>query len=119
MHNTAQSPPIIAVADTKAKAREQAAKSDRGASALSLVKSARNQTLEARQCELAGDLKGALEAYIKAATLAKLCMDSAEFRAEIQPGKRGVLCNEFTDFTQVSGIICVRGRPVICGLRLL
>lgn len=57
----------------------------------------------AQSCERTEDLKGALSAFTKAASLTQVFMDTAEFKAENVPGKRGVLWKELTDFQQVSG----------------
>lgn len=106
MKNGLQSPrstsEIMSVSDIKEKAKENAHKIARGASALSLIRTARTQTLTAQECELSGDLKGALSAFIKAGTLAQMFMDTAEFKVESGHGKKGVLYKEFQDFTQVS-----------------
>ena len=83
------------------KAKENVQKEARGASPLSLIKSARTQSGKAKDCELKGDLKGTLNAVTKAASLAQMCMDSPEFIAEGR-GKRGVLHKEFTEFMEVS-----------------
>ena len=91
----------ISVAEIREKAIQQAQKVSKGASAVSLIKSARGQVSLAHACEDAGDLKGALSAFTKAASLAKTVMDSAEFKAENVPGKKGIIWKEFTDFQQV------------------
>lgn len=104
MHDASRSPHDPSpsrISDLKETAKETAHKLAKGASAISLIRTARNQTLAARECELVSDWKGALGALIKAGTLAQMCMDSAEFNAESAPGKKGVLYKEFMDFTQV------------------
>lgn len=93
----------ISVAEIREKAIQQAQKVSKGASAVSLIKSARGQVSLAHACEDAGDLKGALSAFTKAASLAKTVMDSAEFKAENVPGKKGIVWREFTDFQQHAG----------------
>jgi ubiquitin carboxyl-terminal hydrolase 8 len=107
MHNGLQTPrstnELISISEIKEKAMENAHKVARGASAMSLIKTARVQVLAAQEYELSGDLKGALSALIKAGTLAQMLMNSAEFGAESAPGKKGVLYKEFSDFSQVSG----------------
>jgi hypothetical protein len=85
------------VADIKLNAREAVNREARGASAITLIKIARAQTLSAREHEAKGDLRNALASFIKAATLAKMAMDSTEFAQ-----KGGVLRNELTDFVEVS-----------------
>jgi ubiquitin carboxyl-terminal hydrolase 8 len=92
----------ISVAEIKERAIQQAQRASRGASAVSLIRSAKGQISLAQSCESAGDLKGALSAFTKAASLTQVFMDSAEFKAETLPGKRAVLWKELTDFQQVS-----------------
>lgn len=89
------------VADIKLKAKEAVNKEARGASAISLIKTARAQILSAKDYEANGDLRSALSSFIKAATLAKMAMDSTEYVQE-QRTKGGVLRNELTDFLEVS-----------------
>ncbi|CCM01336.1 uncharacterized protein FIBRA_03385 [Fibroporia radiculosa] len=90
------------VADIKEVAKEQA-KKVRGATAISLLKGARSQIHHADDCELAGDLKGALSAITKAVSLVQMFMDSAEFKIETQPGRKGVLVRDLLDFQQHEG----------------
>ncbi|KAI0924296.1 hypothetical protein AcW2_005215 [Taiwanofungus camphoratus] len=90
------------VAEIKEVAKEQAQKV-RGASAISLLKTARGQIMLAQAREGEGDLKGALSALTKAASLAQMFMDSSEFKQESQPGKKGVLVKDFLDFQQHEG----------------
>lgn len=103
---------LTTVSEIKERARESVEKAAKGASAMSMIKSARNQALIAQECELGGDFRGALGAYIKAGALAKMVLDSAEFRAEAEPGKKGVLFHEFTDFTKV-GILLLNCDAVL------
>jgi len=89
------------VAEIKEKARDSVQREARGVSALTLIKTARNQSLNARTLEEKGDLKNALDAVTKSAKLAQMFMDSAEFVAEKQHGKHGMLYREFNDFILV------------------
>ena len=93
----------LSVTEIKEQAKQQVQRGTRGASALTLIHSAKGQVSLAQSREGAGDLKGALSAFTKAASLTRVFMDSAEFKAENIPGKRGVLWREFSDFQQVSG----------------
>jgi len=93
----------MSIAEIKEQAKQQVQRGSRGASAHSLIRSAKGQISLALSREGAGDLKGALSAFTKAASLTQVFMDSAEFKAESVPGKRGLLWREFTDFQQVSG----------------
>ena len=91
----------MTVAEIKERAIQQAQRASRGSSAISLIRSAKGQISLAQSCESAGDLKGALSAFTKAASLTQVFMDTADFKAESVPGKRGVLWKEFTEFQQV------------------
>ncbi|KAI0701502.1 hypothetical protein BC835DRAFT_1323013 [Cytidiella melzeri] len=90
------------VADIKAAAKEQAQKV-RGASATSLLRSARDQIQLAKAKEGEGELREALSALTKAASLATMFMDTHEFKQEIK-GKKGVLTVDFKNFQQHEGI---------------
>jgi hypothetical protein len=92
----------MSVAEIKERAIQQAQRASRGSSAISLIRSAKGQISLAQSCESAGDLKGALSAFTKAASLTQVFMDTADFKAESVQGKRGVLWKEFTEFQQVS-----------------
>lgn len=92
------------ITEIKEKAKEDARKAARGASAMSLIKFARVKSLNGQECELSGDLRGALNAYITSGTLAQMAMETVEYKMESQPGKKGVLFKEFFDFSQVSTI---------------
>ena len=98
------------VADIKLHAREAVNREARGASAITLIKTARAQTLSAKEHEAKGDLRNALASFIKAATLAKMAMDSNEFAQETRT-KGGVLRNELTDFVEVSPSIIQPDTP--------
>ncbi|KIJ65500.1 hypothetical protein HYDPIDRAFT_27500 [Hydnomerulius pinastri MD-312] len=93
----------LTVAEVKEKAKEEARNAARGVSAISLIKSARNQSQLARVHENDGDLKGALGALLKAGSLAHMVMNSSEFIAESKAGKHGVLYREFVDFQKHDG----------------
>ncbi|KAH9059441.1 hypothetical protein EDB83DRAFT_2552313 [Lactarius deliciosus] len=79
----------MSVSEIKERAIQQAQRASRGSSAISLIRSAKGQISLAQSCESAGDLKGALSAFTRA--------------AESVPGKRGVLWKEFTEFQQREG----------------
>jgi ubiquitin carboxyl-terminal hydrolase 8 len=91
----------MSVAEIKQQAKQQAQRGSRGVSVLSLIRSAKGQISLAQAREGAGDLKGALSAFTKAAVFTQVFMESAEFEAENIPGKRGVLWKEFSEFQQV------------------
>ncbi|KAI0352107.1 cysteine proteinase [Trametes cingulata] len=90
------------VAEIKESAKETAHQA-RGASAPTLLRAARSQIQLAQAREHNGDLKGALSALTKAASLVQMLMDTPEFRADSQAGKKGALFREFMDFQQTDG----------------
>jgi len=73
----------------------------KGASSLTLLKSARSQNKTAHDLESRGEIQEALSCYSKVAALAKMVMDSAEFAAESRSGKGGVLRQQLTEFLEV------------------
>jgi ubiquitin carboxyl-terminal hydrolase 8 len=93
-------PDKIPVADIKSKAKEAVNREARGVSPITLIKTARAQILSAKEHEANGDLRSALASFIKAATLAKMAMDSNEYQ-EIR-SRGGILRNELNDFLEVS-----------------
>ncbi|KAF9474821.1 cysteine proteinase [Pholiota conissans] len=92
----------LSVAEIKAKAKEGVTKEARGVSAITLIKTARSQILSAKEHEARGDLKAAFASYIKAATLAKMTLDSPEYVQEAK-GKGGVIRKELNDFLEHDG----------------
>jgi hypothetical protein len=64
------------VVEIKERAIQQAQRASRGASAISLIRSAKGQIWLARACENAGDLKGAPIAFTKAASLSQVFTDA-------------------------------------------
>lgn len=84
----------------------------RGASATSLLTSARSQIRLAQAKENEGDLKGALSALTKSASLVQLLLDTPEFKADSHAGKKGVLFKEFMDFQQVRTLVLERVQPI-------
>ncbi|KAI0339681.1 cysteine proteinase [Trametopsis cervina] len=90
------------VAEIKAAAREQAQKAARGASAITLLRTARDQIHTARAKEGESDLRGALSALTKAVSLAQLYMDTTEMKQEIS-GKKGSFMRDLLDFQQREG----------------
>ncbi|KAI0832093.1 cysteine proteinase [Trametes gibbosa] len=90
------------VAEIKESAKETAHQA-RGASAPVLLKFARSQIQSAQVRENEGDLKGALSELTKAASLVQMLMDTPEFRADSQAGKKGMLFKDFMAFQQTDG----------------
>ena len=89
----------MSVAEIKESATRNVKVHARGASVLSLLKTARNQAIQGYASEREGDLKGALKALWTAAQLTSTLLGSAEGRAELE--KKGELWKEFVDFQQV------------------
>ncbi|KAF8902399.1 hypothetical protein CPB84DRAFT_1746670 [Gymnopilus junonius] len=92
----------LSIPEIKQKAREGVNKEARGVSAITLIKTARTQILYAKECEARGDLRSALGSYIKAASLAKMTMDSPEYVQEGK-GKGGVVRKELNDLLENDG----------------
>ena len=101
----------LTVAEVKEKIKEDVRKAVKGASAISLIKSARTQSQQARIHENQGDLNAAFGPLLRAGILAHMFMNSAEFLAENKPGRHGVLCKEFIDFQKVDIYLV----SLICG----
>lgn len=89
----------MSVAEIKNRAKESVSKDARGFSALTLIKSAHTQLSLGKNHESKSELKGALSAYIKAASLASMTMDSSEYKSE--RGKSGVVRKELQEFMEV------------------
>ena len=90
----------LSAAEIKTKAKEGVNKEARGVSAITLIKTARTQIISAREYEIRGDLRAAYASYIKAATLAKMTMDSPEYVQETKT-RGGVIRKELNDFLEV------------------
>ncbi|TFK29579.1 cysteine proteinase [Coprinopsis marcescibilis] len=97
--NGSRSQDEMSVSEIKAKAKDQVQREGRGASAMSLIKIARVQLQNAKDYENRGDLKSALDHYIKAASLTKMAMDSPEFAQD----SKGTIRNEWNDFWKNEG----------------
>lgn len=91
----------MSVAEIRENAVQHAQSVFKTASPLHIIRGARSQLDHARVCDANGDLKGAYAAFTKAGTLARMVMDTDEFKTEMTPGKKGVLWNEFQTFSQV------------------
>ncbi|KAH7890898.1 hypothetical protein F5I97DRAFT_1975992 [Phlebopus sp. FC_14] len=104
MHNGSLTPSgNMTIAELKENAKEGARKAAKGVSAISLIKSARSQLQLAQTSENTGDLRGAFGALWKAVSLATMAMNSAEYLAESQSGKHGLLYKEVFDFQKREG----------------
>ncbi|KAL5536690.1 DOA4 [Sanghuangporus sanghuang] len=75
----------------------------RGASAISLLRSARDQAITGASLEAEGALRGAYRALLLCAQLSQAVLGHAEFKAESQ-GKKGVVWNEWEDFQRRYGM---------------
>ncbi|KAI6164667.1 hypothetical protein EDD17DRAFT_1561941 [Pisolithus thermaeus] len=93
----------FSISEIKEKAKEDARRSAKGVSAISLLRAARSQLQSAQSYEDTGDLKNALSALLKAGSLAAMVMNSNEFTNESRPGKHGVLYRECVDFQKTDG----------------
>lgn len=95
------------VADIKERAKEKALSvaKTKGISATSLMRVAQDTAFEARKAEDSGDLKKSLELWVQASSLASSLFDTADFKAEASPGKRGAIYKEVTEWMQVSALV--------------
>jgi ubiquitin carboxyl-terminal hydrolase 8 len=89
----------MSVADIKNRAKETVRREANKGSAVSLINVARDFILRAKEKETLGDLHGALENYIKTATLLRMTMDSTEFKQE---KGQGVVRKAVQDFLSVN-----------------
>ncbi|KAL0953949.1 hypothetical protein HGRIS_005110 [Hohenbuehelia grisea] len=93
----------MSIQDILNNAREKVQRETRGATAMTMIKTARRQALQGKDYETRGNLKGALAAYTQALVLAKHTVDSSEMTAENRAGKGGMLKKEFNDFFAQEG----------------
>lgn len=89
----------MSVAEIKNRAKESVSKDARGFPARTLIKSAHMQLSLAKNHESKSELKSALSAYIKAASLASMTMESSEYSSE--RGKSSVVRKELQEFMEV------------------
>jgi len=91
------------VADIKERAKEKAfsVTKGRGISAHSLMRVAQDLASEAQIAEDSGDLKKSLGLWVQASGLLSALFDTADYKAEAQPGKR----KEVTEWMQVSTLL--------------
>jgi len=95
------------VADIKERAKEKALSVSRtkGITATSLMRLAQDSAFEARKVEDSGDLKKSLELWVQASSLTSALFDTADYKAEASPGKRGAIYKEVTEWMQVSALV--------------
>lgn len=101
------------VAEIKERAKERAfsVSKTKGISATSLMRVAQDSAFDAQKAEDSGDLKKSLELWVQASSLLSALFDAADYKAEAQPGKRGAIYREVTDWMQV------RASLVLCSKR--
>lgn len=87
--------------EIKEKAQETVKKEAKNASPLVLIRIAKSQMLKAQEYETNGDLKNALSALTKVASLTRIIMSSPEYKEE-QKVRKGVVTQEFMEFFKVS-----------------
>jgi len=95
------------VADIKERAKERAFSVTRskGISATSLMHVAQDSAFEAQRAEDSGDLKKSLGLWVQASSLLSALFDAADFKADAQPGKRGAVYKEVTEWMQASASV--------------
>lgn len=94
----------VTVAEIKERAKERAfsVTKSKGISATSLMRVAQDSAFDAQKAEDSGDLKKSLELWVHASSLLSALLDTADYKAEAQPGKRGAINKEVTEWIQVS-----------------
>ena len=88
------------VTEIKEKVRVNVQKAVRGASALSILRIARDQAAQGVTLEDDGDIPGALRCCLTAEQLSQRVYEHPEFKQE-KEGKRGVVWKELADFQKV------------------
>lgn len=83
----------------KEDAREKAGRLSRNAAAITLIRSAKQQSQRADQARAGHDLEEALSALMMAGVLTRAFMNTEEFKREGQA--KGVLYKEFQEFSTV------------------
>ncbi|EJC99956.1 cysteine proteinase [Fomitiporia mediterranea MF3/22] len=86
----------LTVAEIKDKVRN-AVKEIRGASAISLLRTAGDRAAAGAAYEAVGDLRAAYRALFSSAQITQVIMDHPEFKQEAN-GKKGVVWNEWSEF---------------------
>ena len=95
------------VADIKERAKERAfsvAKA-KGISATSLMRVAQDSAFEAQKAEDSGDLKRSLGQWVQASSLLSALFEAPDYKAEAQPGKKGAIYKEVTEWMHVSALL--------------
>ncbi|KAL4264076.1 Ubiquitin-specific protease doa4 [Pleurotus pulmonarius] len=85
------------ISEITSSAKDAVNRETRGATPMSMIKTARRQVQQGKDYEVRGDLKSALAAYTQAAALAKMTLDHPEMK------KGGGLKKEFNDFFEHEG----------------
>ncbi|KAJ3889962.1 ubiquitin carboxyl-terminal hydrolase 4 [Lentinula edodes] len=111
---TSSSSPTESIALLKQEAQLSVQASAKGASAMALLRTARNQYLLATNCETQGDLKGAFIAFMKAASLAQMIFGTAEWSQNGQ----NALKRELKDFMEKDKNVRSRLKAVEAKLRM-
>lgn len=95
------------VADIKERAKEKAfsVAKTKGISATSLMRVAQELAFEAQKAEDSGDLKKGLGLWVQASSLLSALYDTADYKAESKPGRKGAIYKEVTDWMQVSFLV--------------
>ena len=97
------------VADIKERAKENASTvtKAKGISAISLMRLAQDLAFGAQKAEDSGDLKKSLELWVQASSLLSALYDTADYKAESKPGKKGAIYKEVTEWMQVSPLVAL------------
>ena len=100
------------VAEIKERAKEKAfsVAKTKGISTTSLKNVAQGTAIEAQTAEDSGDLKKSLELWVQASCLLSALFETADFKAEALPGKKGAVYKEVTEWMQVSVLVVWAAR---------
>ena len=95
------------VVDIKERAKEKAfsVSKTKGISAISLMRLAQDSASEAQKAEDSGDLKKSLGLWVQASTLLSGLYETADYKTESKPGKKGAVYKEVTDWMRVRALV--------------
>lgn len=95
------------VAEIKERAKEKALSvtKTKGISAISLMRVAQELAFEAQRAEDSGDLKRSLGLWVQASSLLSGLYETADYKAESKPGKKGAVYKEVSEWMQVSTLV--------------
>ncbi|KAH8110726.1 cysteine proteinase [Phellopilus nigrolimitatus] len=96
----------LTVADIKEKVRT-VVQSVRGASALSLLRTARDKVETGLTLEEKGDLRESFRALLTAAQLSQVVLEHQDFKQEVEQKKKGVVWKDFIEYQRQYGSVAL------------